>query len=148
MEAVILTGIQGAGKSTFCRERYWDSHIRLNYDMLRTRHREHLLLKACIEAKQSFAVDATNPTAKDRARYIGPAKAARFRVVGIEFRISLEEALQRNNQRQGKERIPDKGINATAKRLEPLDFDEGFDEIWIAHVTQDKLLLQEVHHAL
>lgn len=148
METVILSGLQGAGNSTYCREKYWDSHIRLNCDMLRTRHREHLLLKACIEAKQSFVVDAINPTAKERARYIGPVKAARFRVVGIEFRTSLEVALQRNTQRQGKARIPDKAIKATAKCLGPLDFDEEFDEIWIAHVVQNTRVLQEVHNAL
>jgi predicted kinase len=68
MEAIILSGIQGAGKSTLCRERYWDSHIRISYEMLRTRHREKVLLEACLFAKQSFVVDATNPTPADRAR--------------------------------------------------------------------------------
>jgi predicted kinase len=28
MEAVILCGIQGTGKSTFCRERFFDTHRR------------------------------------------------------------------------------------------------------------------------
>jgi predicted kinase len=68
MEAIILAGIQGAGKSTFSRDRYWDTHIRINYDMLRTRHREKLLIEACLEAKQSFVVDATNPLMADRER--------------------------------------------------------------------------------
>ena len=61
MEAIILCGLQGAGKSTYCRERYWDSHIRINLDMLRTRHRDKLMFTSCIKAKQSFVVDATNP---------------------------------------------------------------------------------------
>jgi tRNA(His) 5'-end guanylyltransferase len=34
MEAVILAGIQAAGKSTFCRERFFDSHVRINLDKL------------------------------------------------------------------------------------------------------------------
>lgn len=129
-QAVILCGLQGAGKSSFCREHYWDSHIRINYDMLRTRHREALLLTACLEARQSLVVDATNPTAADRARYIEPCRRAGFRVVGVEFRIDTELACLRNAARSGRARVPDKAIFATAAKLEPLAFSEGFDEIW------------------
>ena len=43
MEAVILIGIQGSGKSTFYRERFFDTHVRINLDMLKTRQREKLL---------------------------------------------------------------------------------------------------------
>jgi hypothetical protein len=34
MEAVILTGIQAAGKSTFYQERFSGTHVRINLDML------------------------------------------------------------------------------------------------------------------
>ncbi|WP_153118015.1 AAA family ATPase [Rhodocyclus tenuis] len=129
-EAVILCGVQGAGKRSFCREYYWDSHIRINYDMLRTRHREGLLLSACLDARQALVVDATNPTAADRARYIEPCRRAGFRVVGVEFRIDTELARLRNAARSGRARVPDKAIFATAGKLEPLAFSEGFDEIW------------------
>lgn len=61
MEAILLCGIQATGKSTFCRERLFSSHVRLNLDMLKTRHREDVLLRACIEAKQPFVIDNTNP---------------------------------------------------------------------------------------
>ena len=37
MQVVILIGIQGSGKSTFCRKRFFDTHVRINLDMLRTR---------------------------------------------------------------------------------------------------------------
>ena len=40
MEAVILIGIQGAGKSTFYKDRFFNTHVRINLDMLKTRHRE------------------------------------------------------------------------------------------------------------
>ena len=53
-------GIQGAGKSTFFKERFFDTHVRINLDMLKTRHREAILLDACIRAKQRFVVDNTN----------------------------------------------------------------------------------------
>ena len=139
MEAIILAGIQGAGKSTFARERYWDTHIRINYDMLRTRHREKLLVDACIAAKQPFVVDATNPLIADRERYIAKAKAARFKVIGIEFQISTAIAINRNASRVGKKQVPKKAIYATAAKFQSLSFDEGFDEIWLVTVTSDGL---------
>jgi len=82
MEAVIFIGIQGSGKTTFFRERFFDTHVRINLDMLRTRRREALLFKCCLEAGQRFVVDNTNPTPQDRRRYIEPARAKGFRVIG------------------------------------------------------------------
>ena len=148
MEAIILSGIQGAGKSTFCRERYCNSHIRINYEMLRTRHREKVLLEACLFAKQSFVVDATNPTPADRARYLAPAKAAGFRVIGIEFHIGLDLALARNAVRLGKRQIPEKAIRATLKKMVPLSRNEGFEEILIAEVTAGGIELRKTGHAV
>ncbi len=143
MEAIILCGPQGAGKSTFCHERYWNSHVRINYDMLRTRRRESILLAACIEARQPFVIDATNPTAADRARYLQPAAQAGFRLVGIEFRIAIATALARNAQRTGRARVPEKAIWATAKKMEPLAFAEGFDEIWLANTGPHEIVLTQ-----
>jgi predicted kinase len=141
MEAIILCGLQGAGKSTFCRERYWDSHVRINYDMLRTRHRESILLSACIAARQPLVVDATNPTAEDRARYIVPCKQAAFRIIGIEFRVSTEFAIARNARREGRARVPEKAIWATAGKFIPLSLAEGSDEIWLATAAPDGIQL-------
>jgi predicted kinase len=59
MEAVIFIGIQGSGKSSFFRERFFDSHVRINLDMLRTRRREELLVSACLQGGQPFVIDNT-----------------------------------------------------------------------------------------
>ena len=50
MEAVIFVGIQGSGKTTLYRERFFDTHVRISLDMVRTREREQLLLAACFVA--------------------------------------------------------------------------------------------------
>ena len=76
MEAVIFVGLQGAGKSTFYRERFFATHLRINLDMLKTRHREGRFLQACIETRQPFVVDNTNPTRAERQVYIEAAKQA------------------------------------------------------------------------
>jgi predicted kinase len=60
MEAVIFIGIPAAGKTTFYRERFFETHARLSVDMLRTRHREMLLFRACLEAKQPFVAEYSN----------------------------------------------------------------------------------------
>lgn len=130
MEAVILIGLQGSGKSSFFRERFFNTHIRLNLDMLRTRRREKILLEACLTAKQPFVVDNTNVLAEERARYIAPAKAAGFEVTGYYFRADVQAALERNSRRTGKAMVPAAAIFAAYKRLQLPQPDEGFDRLY------------------
>lgn len=49
-------------------------------DMLRTRHRERILVEACIDAKQPFVPDNTNPTMEQRGKYIAKLKPAHFKL--------------------------------------------------------------------
>ena len=130
MEAIIFVGIQGAGKSTFYRDRFFNTHIRINLDMLKTRHREQIFLQACLEAKQAFVVDNTNPTIKERSRYIFPAKEKGFRVVGYYFQFSLEECKKRNSQRSSEQIVPIVGLLATYKKLTLPTWKEGFDALY------------------
>jgi predicted kinase len=129
MQVVILMGIQGVGKSTFYRERFSDTHVRINLDMLRTRHRERTLFEACIACDQDMVIDNTNPTAADRARYIEPAKAAGAEVIGYYFSSRVADALRRNMDREGVQRVPDKAILGTAGRLELPALSEGFNAL-------------------
>ena len=134
MEAVILIGIQGTGKSTFCRERFFSTHVRLSLDMLKTRHRETLLFKACLDAKQPLVIDNTNVCAAERASYIADARAAGFKVTGYYFRSAPGEALERNEQRGGKQRIAARGVLGTFKRLELPRREEGFDDLYYVRI--------------
>ncbi len=143
MQAVIFCGIQGTGKSTFYRERFFWTHLRLNLDMLRTRHREALLVRACLDAKQPFVIDNTNPTAAERARYILPAKAAGFRVSGYFFEPDPQGSLRRNNRREGKRRVPPAGLFGTLKRLQRPRRDEGFDELYLVRISESGEFLAE-----
>lgn len=85
MELVLLVGIQASGKWSFYKKQFADTHVRINLDMLRTRNRERIIFQACLQAKQPMVVDNTNPTKKDRARYIIPAREAGFKVIGYYF---------------------------------------------------------------
>jgi predicted kinase len=125
MQLVVLVGLQGSGKSSFVRERLWQSHVRLSLDVLKTRHREGVLYDACLQAKQPVVLDNTNPSRSERARYIDPARAAGFEVVGYYFRSVVSECLARNDAREGAQRIPPRGV-----RLELPSLDEGFDALY------------------
>lgn len=136
MEAVIFVGIQGSGKSSFYKERFFHTHVRLNLDMLKTKHRQQLLLAACLEAKQPFVADNTNVTAEARALFVAPAKAASFRVVGYYFRSDVKAALLRNGLREGAARVPDKGLLGTYRRLQVPSPAEGFDALYYVRIGE------------
>lgn len=126
MHAVVLIGIPASGKSSFYATRFAATHLRINLDMLRTRHREAELVATCLRLQQPFVVDNTNATAAERARYVEPARAAGFRVEGYYLGAKLAECLARNAARQGPARIPDLGVISISSRLELPRLDEGF----------------------
>ena len=127
--AYIMIGIQGSGKSEFCR-RYLPDVTRVNLDTLKTRNNEKRLLEECHMKGCNYVVDNTNPTLEDRARYILPAKAEGYRVIGYFMQSRLQECIQRNNQRTGKEVVPPKAIAMTSNRLILPSKAEGFDELY------------------
>ncbi|HET7228961.1 MAG TPA: AAA family ATPase [Longimicrobium sp.] len=142
-EAVVFSGVQASGKSTFYRERFFETHVRINMDMLRTRRRESLLLQACILGKQPFVVDNTNPLAADRARYIEPARAAGFTVTGYVFRTTTARAIARNRERTDKPAIPIPGLLGTWKRMEEPTLGEGYHVLYSVTLTESNLFLVE-----
>lgn len=138
MEAVIFCGIQGSGKTTFYKERFFRTHLRLSLDLLHTRNKEAQFLQTCFATYQRFVVDNTNPTVAERQRYIKAAKAARFKPVGYFFDTGVSEAIDRNSQRRGKELIPIAGIKGTFKKLQLPTYSEGFEELYLVRI--------EAHH--
>ncbi len=134
METIILIGLQASGKSSFCRERLFDSHVRINLDMLRTRHREKLLIDSCHEAKQPYVVDNTNPTRDDRVGYIHGAKDSGFRVIGYYFASNIHACKIRNSKRSAEHSVPIEGILGTYGKLQLPVWDEGFDELYYVSI--------------
>lgn len=136
VEAVIFIGLQGAGKSTFYKERFFHSHLRINLDMLNTRHRERRLLQGCVETGQAFVVDNTNPTRAERAVYIQAAKEGGYRIVGFYFQSKVEDCKRRNEQRAADKQVPLRGLLGTAGRMELPSLDEGFDELRYVRIDE------------
>lgn len=144
MEAVIFIGVQGIGKSTFYYQHFFKTHMRINLDMLKTRHREKLLTQACLEAKQSFVSDNTNVTREVRARTIMPARDAGFRIIGYYFRASIMLAIERNRTRPEADRLLEKAIAGTYKRLELPAYSEGFDQLYYVQPGEQDYFSVEV----
>lgn len=135
MEAVILVGIQASGKSTFYKQRFFDTHVRISRDLVRTRSRERRLLDACLDTRQPFVIDNTSVLAEERARYVEAARTAGFRVVCYFFLTEPRAAIARNKLRQGKAVVPIPGILGTYKKLEEPRLEEGFDAIYSVVLT-------------
>jgi len=135
VQAILFAGIQATGKSSFYRERFFRTHVRINLDMLRTRHRERVLLRACLEALQPFVVDNTNLTRRERAVYIEPARAAGFEVVGYYFQSKVDDAIVRNAGRLPAEQIPERGIRGASSQLQIPGLDEGFQKLYYVAIA-------------
>jgi predicted kinase len=142
VDAALLCGVQGSGKSTFCRERFFDTHVRISRDLLRTRHREARFLEVCLETRQRFVVDKVNATPEDRAPYVAAARAAGFAVSAWWFDVSPRDAIARNAGRTGAARVPVPAILGTHKRLVPPRLAEGFDVVWRVRAAGGEFLVE------
>jgi len=132
MQAVVLCGIQASGKTTFFRDRFLDTHVRISRDLLRTAHRERRFLELCLETGQPFVVDKTNATPEHRRPYVEAARAAGFGVIAWLLEIDAAEAVARNARRDPARRVPVAAVLGTRKELVPPTREEGFEELWRA----------------
>lgn len=146
MEAVIFIGLQASGKSSFYKERFFTTHVRISLDLLRTRYREDLFMNACLQSQQSFVIDNTNPTCTDRIKYINAARAARYSVAGYYFRSKAEDCLIRNRQRANP--VPDVGILSTARKLERPVLEEGFDDLKYVRLSETGFVVEDWNNAI
>ncbi|MDR0234922.1 ATP-binding protein [Acinetobacter sp.] len=147
MQLILFTGVQASGKSTFYQHYFYHTHLRINLDMLKTRHRENMIFEAALASKTKIVIDNTNMTRVDRARYIQRAKAVGFQVISYYFETDLDSTLQRNAQRSGKANIPEKGVKATFLKLEIPKISEGFDALFkVKLITNDGFAIQSLDH--
>lgn len=138
MEAVIFVGIQATGKSTFYHHQFARTHMRVNLDMLKTRHREQCFINTCLDTRQRFVVDNTNPTPIERQRYIQAAQRHDFSVIGYYFESKLAAALVRNRNRSLEQQIPEQGVKGTAARLLLPTYKEGFDQLFYVRLQPEQ----------
>ena len=140
-ELVIFVGLQASGKSTFFRERFATTHELVSKDLLgnnkNRNRRQAQLIEAALRAGSSVVVDNTNPTVEDRRPLIELGRALEARIVGYYFDSPVRGCVGRNRRRTGKDQVPDVAIFATAKKVVPPSYFEGFDELRRTRITDD-----------
>jgi predicted kinase len=133
-ELVVFVGLQASGKSAFFRERFAATHEHVSKDLFRNNkdpnRRQAQLIEAALRAGSSVVVDNTNPTVEDRRALIELGRRFGARIVGHYFDSTVRQCTERNRLRAGKARVPDVAIYATAKKLVPPSYSEGFDRLF------------------
>ena len=146
MECIIFTGLQASGKSTFYLEKFYKTHIRINLDMLKKRNREDIFLQACVDGNQRVVIDNTNPTVKERQKYIALFKAHHFKIIGYYFDTDLEVCLERNSKREGRENVPVRGVKSTFYKMMKPSQTEGFDELYEVTIKRNETVISEINN--
>lgn len=138
-ELVLFVGVQGSGKTSFYRERFSGTHALVSKDLFpnnRNRaRRQRQLIGEALASGRSVVLDNTNPTREDRAAAIAREHGAA--VTGYVFVTDLRAALERNRRREGRARVPDVALYATAKRLQLPSLSEGFGALFAVRLTPE-----------
>jgi predicted kinase len=133
-ELVILIGLPGAGKTTFCNLRLARTHVHISKDLMRDRSnrqaRQMALIDEALAGGRSVVVDNLNARAADRAVLIEAGRRHGATVVGYHVETAVADCVQRNRDRIGKERVPDVAVYAAAKHFEAASHTEGFDRLY------------------
>jgi len=142
MELVILIGLPGAGKSSFYRARFAETHVHVSKDLLRNRRdrqaHQMALVDAALDAGRSVVVDNVNATVADRAALIAAGRRRGATVVGYVLATSARDCSARNRERAGRARVPEVAIRAAAKRWQRPTAAEGFDRLDEVHAENGR----------
>jgi len=134
-ELIVFIGLPAAGKSTYYREHYANTHIHVSKDLMpktrRSDARQMMEIETALAAGKSVVVDNTNPSAAVRAPLIALGGRYGARIIACYFDAEVKTALVRNRLREGAARVPDVAIFATRKKLVPPSIEEGFDEVMV-----------------
>src|SRR5882672_6726889 len=126
LEAVILVGLQGSGKTTYYNQNFSSTHVHISKDVQKTADRENALFSESLRKGQSLVVDDTNISRASRAGFVIAAKAVGYRVIACHFNVPVRTAIGRNNHRSDKKPVPVPALLRLAKKFEPPTREEGF----------------------
>jgi len=148
MEVILFIGVPASGKSTFYRDRFAATHLRINRDMLGTKHRQESLFRWCLDHGQSCVVDNTNSTRDVRRPWIGGAQERGAKLTGYFFQSKITDCLARNRQRSGRARIPDAGVLGHHAQLELPSAEEGFEALYHVSIAENGFIVNPWTHEI
>ena len=147
-ELVVFCGLQAAGKTSFYRERFAATHAHVSKDAWpnarKREQRQRRLVEEHLAAGRSVVVDNTNPTPLDRAPLVAIARATGARALSYWFVVAVDEAIRRNQSREGRARVDEVGIYSVARKLVPPGEAEGFDARFQVRLTEAGFVVVEL----
>ena len=120
---MILVGLPAAGKTTFYQRHFAATHRHVSKDLSPNaagrEARQRRLMAEILAEGASLVVDNTNPTIADRAAIMTIARAHGARVIGYFFDVTTRQAVARNAERTGRQKVPnvDRSVYASASGL-------------------------------
>ncbi len=130
VDLVVLSGLQGAGKSTFFGARFAATHAHVSQDRFPNARdpaaRRRRLVEEAARGGRSAVVDDTNVSRERRAELVALARALGMRPVLYWFPPDVRGSLARNAGRTGRARVPQVAIFSARKRLVAPEPTEGF----------------------
>ncbi len=147
-ELIVFTGLQASGKTTFYRERLATTHVHVSKDLWpnarKKEARQRRLIDEHLRAGRSFVVDNTNPTPVEREPLVAIGRALGAHVVSYLFVATVDDALRRNANREGRARIEDAGIYSVAKRFVLPSEAEGFHQRYEVRLGEGGFVIASV----
>ena len=145
---IMMCGIPGSGKSTFCH-RYLTDYAYISRDQIRfsllndaddyfAKEKEVMKkflekINMCIQWGNDFIIDATHLTKSSRRKILSqlilPPLYPINEVYCIYMKTDLKLALERNSKRTGRKLVPNNVIKKMYEDLEEPELDEGFEKI-------------------
>lgn len=84
--------------------------------------------RQAVENGKDVVLDATHLTRKARRRSCKRFKGLRCRFIAVQLTTPVKEAMRRNKSRDRV--VPNYAMNRMIESWEPVEDDEGFDEVW------------------
>jgi len=130
LELILLIGIAGSGKTTFCKK-FFPKHVHISLDEIQDNSREieFKILEENLALGNDIIIDDTNLTKNIREQFISRAKKYNSEIKGIFFDYSMPRIQMQNSKRE--KPLPDFVLFKQKKLLESPTKDEGFDYIQI-----------------
>jgi predicted kinase len=144
VEVLIFCGLQAAGKSTFFQTHFAETHLLISKDLMgkssRRGQKQTKLLQMALQAQNAVVIDNTNPTRTDRVPLVEIAHTYQAKVAGYYFATPIKQAVERNQQRTGKARVPAVALYSTAARFIEPTYAEGFDTLYYVQIAEGSTL--------
>lgn len=94
---IILIGLPGSGKSTFCKE-FLPSYFRVSQDDMGRKEHRQIYLEA-LNKYDHIVVDRCNFDREQRNRYTWPARKAGYKITMMMFTTNIHECVGRISKR-------------------------------------------------